>query len=178
MPITAVAALSSRGVHLADLDPASLVIRWPDALRREAAPTVPEYGLIHEGATWRIHFLGTTCTIPDKSGSLYLARILSDHRYQWTPTEVYTGNKNAVAKSSNNRAIAMGDQEDGTRISQTMSAGAGHLSELVSSSLQLNRLDYFSCLIAPRKSVFGPIHPHQFFLGVVYVEYAIAIMNN
>ena len=121
-------ALSTKGVHLADLDSASLVIRWPDALRRETKPTVPDYGLIHEGATWRIHFLGTTCTIPDKTGSLYLARILSDHRYQWTPTEVYTGNKTAVAKSSNSRTTTMGEQEDGTRVSQTMSAGAGRLS--------------------------------------------------
>lgn len=132
-------ALSAKGVHLADLDPASLVVRWPDALRRDAAPTVPDYGLTHEGATWRIHFLGTTCTIPDKNGSLYLARILSDHRYQWTPTEVYTGNKNAVAKSSNSRTATMGDQEDGTRISQTMSAGAGRVSEQDAARIRADR---------------------------------------
>jgi hypothetical protein len=145
-------ALSARGVHLADLDSASLVIRWPDALRRDAAPTVPEYGLIHEGATWRIHFLGTACTIPDKTGSLYLARILSDHRYQWTPTEVYTGNKNAVAKSSNSRTARMGDQEDGTRISQTMSAGAGRVSDHEAENLRTQREELMADIRAAQRN--------------------------
>lgn len=132
-------ALTEKGVHLADLDPVSLGIRWPDALRRNAAPTHPDYALIYEGASWRIHFLGTTCTIPNKTGSLFLARILSDHRYQWTPTEVYTGNKNAVAKSSNSRTATMGDQEDGTRISQTMSAGAGRVSDHDAARIRADR---------------------------------------
>jgi len=145
-------ALSAKGVHLADLDRASLVVRWPDALRRDAAPTAPDYGLIHEGATWRIHFLGTTCTIPDKNGSLYLARILSDHRYQWTPTEVYTGNKNAVAKSSNSRTATMGDQEDGTRISQTMSAGAGRVSDHEAASLRSQREELMDDLRAAQRN--------------------------
>jgi hypothetical protein len=146
VPITAVAALSSRGVHLADLDPASLAVRWPTALRRDAAPSDPEYGLIHEGATWRVHFLGETCTIPDKTGSLFLARILSDHRYQWTPTEVYTGNKNAVPKSSNSRTTATGEQEDGTRISQTMSAGAGRASDQEAARIRTDRQELMEAL--------------------------------
>ncbi len=145
-------ALSEKGVHLADLDPVSLGIRWPDALRRDAAPTVPEYALIHEGATWRIHFLGTVCTIPNKAGSLYLARILSDYRYQWTPTEVYTGNKNAVAKSSNSRTARMGDQEDGTRISQTMSAGAGRVSDHEAESLRTQREELMADIRAAQRN--------------------------
>jgi hypothetical protein len=144
-------ALSEKGVHLADLDPVSLGIRWPDALRRDAAPTLPEYGLIHEGATWRIHFLGTTCTIPNKAGSLYLARILSDHRYQWTPTEVYTGNKNAVVKSTTRRTATLGDQEDGTRISQNMSAGAGRLSRHEAARLGAQREEMMKDLRAAQR---------------------------
>ncbi len=139
-------ALSEKGVHLADLDPVSLGIRWPNAVRRNSAPTAPDYALIHEGATWRIHFLGEQCTIPDKNGSLYLARILSDHRYQWTPTEVYTGNKNAVAKSSNSRTATMGDQEDGTRISQTMSAGAGRVSDQDAARIRADRQELMEAL--------------------------------
>lgn len=114
VPMTAVAALSSRGVHVADLDPVSLVIRWPDALRRDAAPTVPEYGFIHEGATWRVHFLGESFTIPDKTGVVYLARLLNDPSNAWTALEVQRGYRTEAPQQSSEKP------EDGTELSDLM----------------------------------------------------------
>ncbi len=107
-------ALSEKGVHLADLDPVSLRIRWPDALRRDAAPTVPDYALIHEGATWRVHFLGDCFTILDKTGVTYLARLLHDPANSWTALEVQRGYRTAAPRQTEAKP------EDGTELSDQM----------------------------------------------------------
>lgn len=113
VPITAVAALSSRGVYIADLDPASFSIRWPLEFTMTAAPSVPEYGLIFEGASWRIHFLGDTFTIPHKTGVIYLGRLLDDPTNIWSPLEVQRGYRTQAPK----QAV---QPEDGTQISESM----------------------------------------------------------
>lgn len=107
-------ALSEKGVHLADLDPVSLGIRWPDALRRDATPTVPDYALIHEGATWRVHFLGDSFTILDKTGVMYLARLLHDPSNAWTALEVQRGYRTEAPRQ------AEAQPEDGTELSDQM----------------------------------------------------------
>ena len=113
VPLTAAAALSSRGVYTADLDPASLSIRWPREFTTTAAPSVPEYGLIFEGASWRIHFLGDTFTIPHKTGVVYLGRLLDDPTNIWTPLEVQRGYRTQAPKQA-------AQPEDGTQISESM----------------------------------------------------------
>jgi predicted component of type VI protein secretion system len=92
----------------------SLGIRWPDALRRDAAPTVPDYGLIHEGATWRVHFLGDSFTILDKTGVMYLARLLHDPSNAWTALEVQRGYRTEAPRQ------AEAQPEDGTELSDQM----------------------------------------------------------
>ena len=113
-PAATVSALSAKGVFLADLDPDSLTIRWPRELMAGASSTVPSYGLIFEGASWRLHFLGEICTLPEKTGVLYLARLLDDPVNSWTPIEVQRGYRLQPLHTPSARP------EDGTDISEAI----------------------------------------------------------
>ena len=91
LPAATITALAGAGVHVADIAADTLAIRWPDALTDDTTPGVPEYGLLWESASWRLHFLGEEFTISDRIGVLYLARLLDDPSLVWSPQELQRG---------------------------------------------------------------------------------------
>ncbi len=114
LPAATISSLTATGVFVADLDPASLAIRWPQELVGIAAPKVPDYGLICEGASWRIHFLGDELTIKSRTGVIHLARLLNDPTASWTPLEIQAGRRTTPLHQ------LPAHPEDGTEISETM----------------------------------------------------------
>jgi len=84
-------ALSAKGVHLADLDPSSLHIRWPDAMRRAPVEEKPDCALSSKGATWQIDYFGESVDVADSIGMNYIALLMSTPDGAWSPFELQAG---------------------------------------------------------------------------------------
>jgi len=90
-------ALSKAGVLLADLDPESLVVRWPITLNAEPTAIVPEYALTWNGDTWRVDFLGDHTSVKETLGLTYIALLMSTPDGAWTPLELQNGRRTSEA---------------------------------------------------------------------------------
>jgi hypothetical protein len=112
LPVADEEALAAAQVQVATLGRAPFEIEWPIALQDRAGRTKPNYGLIHEGRTWRVHFLGEDFTVDAHRGVELLARLLADPSATWTPLELEQGFRVSVRSTlarSESEGLSVGD---------------------------------------------------------------------
>ena len=97
LPVTTVSALSAQGVFIADLDPASLAIRWPVSFTTDPVPEAPDCSLRSKGATWQIDYFGESMEVADSIGMNYIALLMSTPDGEWSPFELQAGRRTSDA---------------------------------------------------------------------------------